>query len=62
VFGTCNARNLQDSFTKTALNKLAKCRLSQVAVYEVRWDEGRSQPADDYTFLYQWNTNRHLPI
>jgi hypothetical protein len=32
-----------------------------VAVKEVRWDEGGSQPADDYTFLYgNGNANHHL--
>jgi len=30
-------------------------------VQEVRWDEGGSQPADDYTFLYgNGNANHHL--
>jgi hypothetical protein len=34
-----------------------------VAVQEVRWIEGGSQPADDFTFLYaNGNANHHLGI
>jgi hypothetical protein len=38
-------------------SKLVKYKLDQVAVQEVRWVEGGSQPADDYTFFY---ANSHL--
>jgi len=32
-----------------------------VAVQKVRWDEGGSQPADDYTCFYgNGNVNHHL--
>jgi len=30
---------------------MAKYNLHLVAVYDVRWAQGRSQPADDYTFF-----------
>jgi hypothetical protein len=32
-------------------SKLAKYNLDLVAVQEVRWDKGGSEPAGDYTFL-----------
>jgi hypothetical protein len=40
---------------------MAKCNLDLVAVQEIRWDEGGSQPTDNYTFLYgNANANSHL--
>jgi hypothetical protein len=35
---------------KTAASKLGKYKLDLLAVQEVKWDKGGSQPADDYTF------------
>jgi len=46
---------------KTAASKLPNYNLDLVAVQEVRWVEGGSQPADDYTFFYgNGNANHHL--
>jgi hypothetical protein len=39
---------------KTVASKLVKYKLDLVAVQGVKWVEGGSQPADDYTF---WNCN-----
>jgi hypothetical protein len=49
--GRWNARSLYvSSFLKTVASKLAKYKLQ-----EVRWVEGRCQPADDYIFfIWQW--------
>jgi hypothetical protein len=45
---------------KTVACELAKV-LDVVSVKEVRWVEGGSQPADDYTFCYgNGNANHHL--
>jgi len=46
-------------------SKLEKYKLDLVAVEEVRWDKGGSEPADDYTctFLYgHGNANHHIKI
>jgi hypothetical protein len=61
-FGTCKVKSLYraDSL-KTISSELAKYNLDLVAVQEVRWVEGGSQPADDYTFFYgNWNANHQL--
>jgi hypothetical protein len=45
----------------TVASKLAKCNFDLMAIQEVRWDEGSSHPADDYTFFYgNGNANHHL--
>jgi len=46
---------------KTAASELAKYNLDLVAVQEVRWVEGGSQPGDYYTCHYgNGNANHHL--
>jgi hypothetical protein len=46
---------------KTVASELAKCKLDLVAVKEVRWGIGGSQPADDYIFFYgNGNVSHHL--
>jgi hypothetical protein len=35
---------------ETVTSEIAKCKSDLEAVQKVRWDEGGSQPADDYTF------------
>jgi hypothetical protein len=47
MFGAYKAGSLN-----TIARELEKCNLDLVAVEEVRWDGGGSQPADDYTFWY----------
>jgi hypothetical protein len=45
---------------KTTASKLAKYKLDLVAVQEVRWYKGGSQPVDNYTFFYgNGNANYH---
>jgi hypothetical protein len=47
--------------TKIAANEFPKYNLVLVAVKLVTWVEGRSRPADDYTFFYRnWNANHSL--
>jgi len=61
-FGTWSVRSLCRAVSlKTIASKLAKYNLDLVAVQEVRWLEGSSQPPDDYTFFYgNGNDNHHL--
>jgi len=48
---------------KTVTSELGKYNLVLVAVQDVRWDRGGSQPADEYTFFYgSGNANRHIGI
>jgi hypothetical protein len=44
---------------KTVGNKLVRCNLDLIAVQEVRWDRGGSQPANDYTFFYGNRSTNH---
>jgi hypothetical protein len=65
-FGTWNVRSLYSAgSSKTVSSKSPKCNLDVVAVREVRWIKGVSQPTDDYTFFYG-NVNashhRHLSL
>jgi len=46
---------------KTVASEMAKYNLDLVAVQEVRWVEGGSQPADEYALFYgNGKANRHL--
>jgi len=52
-FGTWNVSHLfREDLLKMAARKSVTYKLDLVAVQEVRWDEGGSQPADKYTFFY----------
>jgi hypothetical protein len=56
VWKVCTAGSLE-----TDANELAKFNSHLVAVQEVRYDNGGSEPADDYIFFYgNGNSNRHL--
>jgi hypothetical protein len=33
------------------LRQLARCKLDLVGVQEVRWEDGDTEPVDEYTFL-----------
>jgi hypothetical protein len=37
---------------KTIARELGKYKLDLVGVQEVRWDKGRTERAEDYTFFY----------
>jgi hypothetical protein len=46
---------------KTVASELSNYSLDLVAIQKVRWFEGGSQPAYDYTFFYgNINANHHL--
>jgi hypothetical protein len=46
---------------KTVANEIAMCKLDLVGVQEVSWDEGTSQPVDEYTILPgNRSANHHL--
>jgi hypothetical protein len=59
---TWNVRSLYIAGTLNGIaSELAKFELDLVAVQDIRWDNGGSQPADDYTFLYgNWNAYHYL--
>jgi exonuclease III len=61
-FGTWNVKSLYRAGSlKTVAIELSKCRLDLVAVQEVSWDKGDSQPSYDYTFFYGNETaNYHI--
>jgi hypothetical protein len=60
-FVTRNVRNLSRAGSlKTVASEMAKCNLGLMAVPGVRWVQGGSQAADDYTSLYgNGNANHH---
>jgi hypothetical protein len=37
---------------ETVASELARCKSDFVGVQEVRWDNGGSEPADNYAFFY----------
>jgi hypothetical protein len=52
-FETWNVRSLyRPGSLKIVLRELANYKLHLLGVQEVRWDEGSTEPADDYTFFY----------
>jgi hypothetical protein len=61
-FRTLNIRRLQESrFTETEASEFAKQNLDLVAVQEVRWDKGGSEPVNDYIFFCgNGNVHHHL--
>jgi hypothetical protein len=63
-FGTWNDRNLYRAGSlKTVASKLTKCNCNLVAVQQVRWGKGDSEPADVYThFSGNGNANHYLGI
>ena len=51
-FGTWNVRSLYRSRSiTTVVRELARYKLDLVGVQEVRWDEGGTARAKDYTFF-----------
>jgi exonuclease III len=51
-FGTWNVRSFYRSNSlNTESRELPEYRLDLVAVQEVRWDKGGTEPTDDYTFF-----------
>jgi len=59
-FGTWNDRSLcRAGSLNTVASELAKYNLHLVSVQDVKWDEGGSQPAYDYTFFHGNVTVNH---
>jgi hypothetical protein len=59
--GTLNARSLFKSGSFKTAGELTKYNLDLMAVQEVRWEKGGSEPLDYYTFLCETgNINRDL--
>jgi exonuclease III len=59
-FGTWNVRSLYRSGSlKTVAMELGKCKLDLVGVQEVRWDQGSTEWAEDYTFFYGAEIEEH---
>jgi len=60
--GTWNVRgSCAAGLKKQVARKLQKYNLDLVAVQEVRWNNGGSQPADDYALFYgNENANHRL--
>jgi hypothetical protein len=51
--GTWNGRSLYRlGSLKTIARELRKYKLDLVGVQDVRWDKGRTERAEDYTFFY----------
>jgi hypothetical protein len=63
-FGTRNVRALyRTSSLKTVASELTKYNLDLVTIQQLRWVEGGTQPAPDYTFFYgNGKCNHHLEI
>jgi hypothetical protein len=52
-FGTWDVRSLYRSGSLTIVaRELGKYKLNLVGVQEVRWEKGRTERAEDYTFFY----------
>jgi exonuclease III len=59
-FGTWNVSSLYRSGSlKTVARELEKYKLDLVGVQEVRWDEGGTEQAEDYTFFYGAGNEDH---
>jgi hypothetical protein len=57
VYRRCSLKRIASELAKYTRN------LHPVAVNEVRWDEGGSQPESNYTLFYgSGNANHHLGI
>jgi exonuclease III len=58
--GTWNVRSLYWSGSLvTVSKKLSKYRMDLVGVQEVRWEDGGTEPAVEYTFLYGKGNENH---
>jgi exonuclease III len=59
-FGTWNVRSLYRSGSyETVARELGKYKLDLVGVQEVRWDNGGTERAEDYTFIYGAGNEDH---
>jgi hypothetical protein len=44
----------------TVANEISKYKLDLMAVQEVRWDRGGTEPAGEYTFFYGKGNENHV--
>jgi hypothetical protein len=44
---------------RTLAKEISKCKLYLGIVQEVRWDRGGTEPAREYTFLYEKGKENH---
>jgi exonuclease III len=52
-FGTWNVRCMYRAGSlRTVAEEMSKYKLDLLAVQEVRWDRGGTEPAGEYTFFY----------
>jgi exonuclease III len=59
-FGTWNIRTLCNiGSLKTVARELGKYKLDLVGVQEVRWENGGTERAEDYTFFYGQGNGVH---
>jgi hypothetical protein len=59
-YGTWNIRSLyRAGSVMTVLRELSKCKLDFVAVQDVKWDGGGSEPANAYTFFNGKGSEKH---
>jgi hypothetical protein len=58
-FRTCNIRSLyRKGSLKTVMRELEMCKLDLMGT-QVRWEEGGSERAEDYTFFYGQGSGDH---
>jgi exonuclease III len=59
-FGTWNVRRMYRAGSLRAVaEEISKYKLDLVAVQEVRWNRGGSEPAGEYTFFYGNGSENH---
>jgi hypothetical protein len=53
-FGTRNVRSMyRAGLLRAVTEEISKYKIDLVAVEEFRWDRGGTEPAGEYTFLYE---------
>jgi exonuclease III len=58
--GTWNVRTVYRAGSLTAVaEEISKYKLDLVGVQEVKWDTGGTEPAGEYTFLYENENGNH---
>jgi hypothetical protein len=59
-FGIWNVRNMYRAGSLRVVGKeISKYKLDLVGVQEVRWDEGGTERAGEYTFFYGKGNEKH---
>jgi hypothetical protein len=59
-FGTWNLRSIyRVGLLRAAVEEMSKYKLDLVGVQEVRWDEGATKPAGEFTFFCEKGNENH---